>query len=257
MPKNWRGRNWHRPSKDFRPVNMVERDLPELEEALGHHFQHQTWLERALTHSSRRQEAAAMPGAEDNEKLEFLGDAVLGALVSEYLVTSFPDWSEGQLSKSRSRLVSATSLYPAARRLQLGRYLRLGRGEEKTGGREKPAVLADAYEAVVAALYLDAGLDAARKFVRSSLLEPALGAGAQQLGQPDHKSGLQELLQARGWPPAEYRVVNEKGPDHRKTFVVEVHVASRAVATGTGANKKEAEQAAAQLALEQLRGKDA
>ncbi len=236
---------------------MVESQLAELEAALGHRFRQRDWLECALTHSSRRQEAAATPGAEDNEKLEFLGDAVLGALVSEYLVTSFPDWSEGQLSKSRAKLVNATSLHGAARRLGLGRHLRLGRGEEKTGGREKTAVLADAYEAVVAAIYLDAGLDAARTFVRSSLLEPAMGAGAQQLGQPDHKSGLQELLQARGQPPAEYRVVSEKGPDHRKTFVVEVCVAGRAVASGAGANKKEAEQAAARLALEELRGKHA
>ena len=236
---------------------MVETQLAELEAALGHRFQQRDWLERALTHSSRRQEAAVTPGAEDNEKLEFLGDAVLGALVSEYLVTSFPDWSEGQLSKSRAKLVNATSLHAAARRLRLGPYLRLGRGEEKTGGREKPAVLADAYEAIVAAIYLDAGLDAARKFVRSSLLEPAMGAGAQQLGQPDHKSGLQELLQARGRPPAVYRVTSEKGPDHRKTFVVEVCVAGQPVASGMGANKKEAEQAAARLALEQLRGKDA
>lgn len=238
-------------------MSKVETELAELEAALGRRFRRRDLLERALTHRSRRQETPATPAAEDNEKLEFLGDAVLGALVSEYLVTSFPDWSEGQLSKSRAKLVNATSLYAAARRLHLGRYLRLGRGEEKTGGREKPAVLADAYEAVVAAIYLDAGLDAAREFVLSSLLKQAVGAEAHRLGQPDHKSGLQELLQARGRPPAEYRVVSEDGPDHRKTFVVEVCVAGRAIASGRGANKKEAEQAAARLALEQLRGKDA
>jgi len=234
---------------------MVGAELAELEEALGHHFRRPEWLKRALTHSSRRSETDAGEASEDNEKLEFLGDAVLGALVSEYLVMSFPRWGEGQLSKSRAKLVNAASLHGAARRLGLGRYLRLGRGEEKTGGREKSAVLADAYEAVVAAIYLDAGLEAARGFVRRSLLEGAIGEEAQRLGQPDHKSGLQEFLQARGLPPADYRVVRESGPDHRKTFVVEICLTGRAVASGTGANKKEAEQAAARQALEQLLGK--
>jgi ribonuclease-3 len=234
-------------------VNIVETQLAELEAALGHCFRQREWLERALTHSSRRREPPATIAGEDNEKLEFLGDAVLGALVSEYLVTSFPDWSEGQLSKSRAKLVNSHSLQAAARRLNLGQYLRLGRGEEKTGGREKSTVLADAYEAVVAAIYLDAGLDAAREFVRSSLLEETIGREAQHLGQPDHKSGLQEFLQARGHPPAEYRVVSESGPDHRKTFLVEVCMAGRVLGSAAGANKKEAEQAAARLALERLR----
>ena len=234
---------------------MVETKQAELEAALGHRFRRREWLERALTHSSRRPELDAGKASEDNEKLEFLGDAVLGALVSEYLLTRFPDWSEGQLSKSRARLVRAGSLHAAARRLGLGQHLRLGRGEEKTGGREKPAVLADAYEAVVAAIYLDAGLDAARNFVRRSLLEEAIGTEAHRLGQPDHKSELQEFLQAGGQSPADYRVVRETGPDHRKTFVVEVRVAGRAVASGAGKTKKEAEQAAARLALEQLLGK--
>ncbi|HJY87597.1 MAG TPA: ribonuclease III [Candidatus Acidoferrales bacterium] len=237
----------------MRSAATVDSGLASLEAALGHRFGEPGWLERALTHSSSRQEALGEKGAEDNEKLEFLGDAILGALVSEHLVREFPNWSEGQLSKSRARLVSAISLHAAARRLRLGRYLRLGKGEEKTGGREKPAVLADAYEAVVAAIYLDGGLDAAREFVRSSLLDHALGDGAQRLAQPDHKSGLQELLQGRGGPTAEYRVASESGPEHRKTFVVEVRLAGRVVATGSGASKKEAELAAARLALEQLR----
>jgi ribonuclease III len=239
-----------------RPAATVESGLASLEAALGHRFGEPRWLERALTHSSSRQEASGEAGTEDNEKLEFLGDAILGALVSEYLVKEFLDWSEGQLSKSRARLVSAASLHAAARRLELGRYLRLGKGEEKTGGRQKPAVLADAYEAVVAAIYLDGGLDAAREFVRSSLLDHAIGAGAQRLAQPDHKSGLQELLQGRGQPSAEYRVVSESGPEHRKTFVVEVCLAGRVVASGSGASKKEAELAAARLALERLRRKE-
>ncbi len=239
---------------------MVETEQAELETLLGHRFRQVEWLERALTHSSRLPELDAgkavedrfADAPEDNEKLEFLGDAVVGLLVSEYLATNFPRWSEGRLSKSRAELVNTASLHEAARRLGLGQYLRLGRGEEKTGGREKPAVLADAYEAVVAAIYLDAGLDAARGFVQRSLLDEVIGEVAQRLGQPDHKSGLQEFLQSRGLPPAEYRVVSEVGPDHRKTFVVEVWVGGRAIASGNGSSKKEAEQVAARLAREQL-----
>ncbi len=246
---------------------MVETEQAELETVLGHHFLEPAWLERALTHSSRLPELDRVAAEndigenreglvhEDNENLEFLGDAVLGLLVSEYLVAVFPDWSEGRLSKSRARLVNASSLHAAALRLQLGRYLRLGRGEENTGGREKPAVLADAYEAVVAAVYLDAGLDAARAFVSRSLLAEAIGQEAHRLGEPDHKSALQEHLQGRGLPPGDYRVAAETGPDHRKTFVVGVWVGGKSLATGTGATKKEAEQAAARMALERLQAR--
>jgi ribonuclease-3 len=134
----------------------------------------------------------------------------------------------------------------------LGKHLRLSRGEEKTGGRSKSAILADAYEAVVAAIYLDGGLDAARRFVRKSLIEGALTAAADALGRPDHKSALQELLQARGMPPCNYRVVDESGPDHEKTFCVEVRITTEIAAAGTGKTKKEAEQAAAVAALQQL-----
>ncbi len=221
-----------------------------LETALGHHFRQPELLERALTHRSLLPERGPGEEARSNEQLEFLGDAVLGFLVSEALVARFPDWSEGQLSKSRARLVNETALHAAAMRLDLGKHLRLGRGEEKTGGRAKPALLADAYEAIVAAIYLDAGLEAARAFLARSLLNEAIAEQAQRLGQPDHKSALQELLQARGLPPAKYRVVEESGPDHRKTFVVEVKHAGR-TARGAGSNKKEAEQAAAQAALQQ------
>ena len=173
-------------------------------------------------------------------------------LVSEHLIGAFPDWSEGQLSKSRARLVNAASLCSAARRLGLGEHLRLGRGEEKTGGRGKPALLADAFEAVVAAIYLDGGLPAAREFVGRALLEAAIEAEGSQLERSDHKSELREFLQARGLPAARYDVVREDGPDHRKTFWVEVSVDGRVSATGTGPSKKEAEQSAAEQALEQL-----
>ena len=235
---------------------MTETERTELEAAIGYRFRQPGWLERALTHSSRRQEHATAGLADDsNEKLEFLGDAVLGLIVSEHLVRAFPAWSEGTLSKTKARLVSAHTLHGAARRLQLGRYLQLGRGEEKTGGREKQTVLADAYEAVLAAIYLDGGLEAAARFVRLSLLEAEVAEQAATLGQADHKSALQEFLQGRGLRRAEYRVIKESGPDHRKRFVVEVSVAGRIAAASEGGSKKEAEQAAARLALEQLRAK--
>ena len=226
--------------------------LAELELVLGHEFRDPRWLLQALTHSSRIPERTAEDSPGDNEKLEFLGDAVLELLVSEELVRTFPDWREGQLSKSRARLVNAASLCTVAQRLGLGKHLRLSRGEEKTGGRSKPAILADAYEAVVAAIYLDAGLDAARRFVRKSLIEGAFTVAADSLGRPDHKSALQELLQARGMSPCNYRVVEEAGPDHEKTFRVEVRIGGEITAAGIGRTKKEAEQAAAVAALHQL-----
>lgn len=230
---------------------MAAADLTRLETDLGHTFADPKLLDRALTHRSVSPEPGAAPASGDNEQLEFLGDAVLGMLVSEELLRTFPGWSEGQLSKSRARLVNEASLASAARQIDLGKYLRLGRGEEKTGGREKPALLADALEAVVAALYLDAGLGAARAFVSRALVAGALESESISPGRSDHKSALQELLQAGGRGQAEYRVVEESGPDHRKTFLIEVR-ASGATATGSGRTKKEAEQDAARSVLERL-----
>src|SRR5271168_232255 len=194
----------------------------QLEERLGYRFRSPELLERALTHSSavpelraeRKEELAGAASVQDNERLEFLGDAVLELLAREYLLDSFPEWNEGQLSKGRARLVNAHSLQDAARRVNLGEHLRLGRGEEKTGGREKPALLADAFEAVLAAIYLDGGIEAARGFVHRALLQDAVEAEGHHLGMSDHKSALQELLQARGLPAARYRVVRETGPEH-------------------------------------------
>ena len=230
---------------------MGETELEPLETVLGHRFRQRQWLELALTHSTRRLEAAE---AADNERPEFLGDAVVGLLVSEYLAGAFPQWTAGQLSQARARIVSAESLSNAARVLNLGSYLRLGRGEEKTGGREKPTLLADTYEALVAALYHDGELEAARGFVERTLIHPAMQSAPQALGQPDEKSALQEYLQARGQAPAEYRVVNESGPDHRKSFRVEVVVSGTVLARAEGGSKKKAEQQAAAQALLELRG---
>jgi ribonuclease III len=231
-----------------------------LEERLGYKFSSRELLERALTHSSAIPElrgatlgetGTSTPPA-DNERMEFLGDAVLELLASEYLLANFPDWSEGQLSRSRARIVNASSLEAAARRLRLGEHLRLGRGEEKTGGREKQTLLADAFEAVVAAIYMDSGLGAARGVLRRVLFEHALEERGDRIAESDRKSALQEYLQARGEPPAEYRLAGESGPDHQKVFQIEVWINGECLARGEGSTKKEAEQRAASSALELL-----
>lgn len=239
----------------------MERSKEErLEEQLGYRFERPSLLERALTHSSAvpelRANAAAAGQAEaeieDNERFEFLGDAVLDLLASEYLLGRFPDWSEGQLSRSRARIVNEHALQLAARRVGLGDCLRLGKGEEKTGGREKHAILADALEAVVAAVYLDGGLLATRELLRHILFDRALEDSGERPWESDRKSALQEFLQRRGQPPAEYRLAGESGPDHEKLFVVEVWSQGECLASGEGNTKKEAEQKAAGDALDRL-----
>lgn len=227
---------------------MTDEERGELETILGHRFEHPERLERALTHRSHRQNS----NGTDNERLEFLGDRVLGLVVSEELCRLFPEWDSGKLSKGLARLVSASSVHSASRRLKIGGHLRLGPGEEKTGGREKKRLLADAYEAILGAIYLDGGLDAAAAFLHRTLLDPALSGHAGGLEKPDHKSALQEWLQQRGLGPVEYRVRSESGPEHQKTFEVEVWLAEKKWAASDGRTKKEAEQAAARLALETL-----
>lgn len=227
---------------------MTDDERSALEAMLGHHFEDPERLERALTHRSLRQEANGI----DNERLEFLGDRVLGLVASDRLFAQFPGWEAGKLSKGLARLVSATSIYTVARRLDLGRYLRLGHGEEKTGGREKKRLLADAYEAIVGALYLDAGLSTAAEFLHRTLIEPALACEANGLEELDHKSALQEWLQQRAMGPVSYRVRKESGPEHQKIFEVEVWHSDRRLAASEGTSKKQAEQAAARLALDQL-----
>jgi ribonuclease III len=233
-----------------------------LERRLGYRFERGELLARALTHRSALADSQGAGAPErdagaHNERLEFLGDAVLELIASESLVRAFPDWSEGQLSRSRARLVNARSLEEAARRLDLGKHLRLSKGEEKTGGRNKPGLLADAFEAIVAAIYLDGGLDAAREFLRRTLFRETLTGGGEELAESDRKSALQEFLQARGRPPAEYRIASERGPDHRKLFEVEVWVEGKRLAAGSGSAKKEAEQQAARAALEHLESSEA
>ncbi|MEO5822744.1 MAG: ribonuclease III [Vicinamibacteraceae bacterium] len=224
-----------------------------LEARIGHRFVDRTLLEHALTHRSRAHEDVT-GGVVDNESLEFLGDAVVGLVIAEALYREHPELDEGSKSKIRASLVSAGRLARLGEALGLGDHLLLGRGEEKTGGRRKTALLADATEAIVAAIHLDAGLEASAQFVRRELWEPfkAAGGGSAAVSASafDFKSALQERLQARGLGLPEYRVASERGPEHDKEFEVEVRVNGDVAATATGRSKKDAEQQAAQRALQ-------
>jgi ribonuclease-3 len=222
----------------------------ELESALRHTFRDRQRLQEALTHASSLNERKGSEPRGDNERLEFLGDAVLDLIISESLIQRYPEATEGALSKMRARLVSETALARVARRLGLGRFLRLGRGEELSGGREKSSLLADAFEAVVAAVYHDGGFEAARRCVLT-LLEPELAAELVS-GAVDYKTQLQEHCQQLFGQLPLYRVTRESGPDHRKVFQVELMINGRCYGDGTGKSKKEAEQQAAKMALEQL-----
>ncbi|HXH06750.1 MAG TPA: ribonuclease III [Vicinamibacterales bacterium] len=225
-----------------------------LERAIGYRFRNPALLEHALTHRSHVHEDAT-GGVIDNESLEFLGDAVLGFLVAELLFREFPDRDEGWKSKVKAWLVSEASLARLGTALDLGSHLILGRGEEKSGGRRKRALVADSFEALLAALYLDGGLDAARAFVERQyrdLIDEARRAASGLPFTADYKSTLQERLQALGRGLPAYRLVAETGPAHRRRFEVEVWVDERAVARGEGGSKKAAEQEAARRALEAL-----
>jgi ribonuclease-3 len=247
----------------------IKADLTALQAALGHTFKHPEMLERALTHSSHAHEEAKSPSAEgateklDNEQFEFLGDAVLGLVTSQLLFEKFPTFHEGQLSKLKAHLVSAEHLVSVATRIGLGQYLRLGRGEERSGGRTKGTLLSDAIEAVIAAMYLDAGLEKTREFIIRHILQSELeaitGEGENEFSLADYKSALQELLQSTGRQQPVYATVKEEGPDHRKTFTVEARIYVQGqskpeyVARAEGGTKKKAEQLAAKQALEHLR----
>ncbi len=246
-----------------------ESEIIALEESLGHQFQRRELLEQALTHSSQAREVEALgagsgvPGGGsrggDNEMLEFLGDAVLGLVTSEALFHRFPEFQEGHLSKLRAHLVGQRHLLRVAEQLQIGHYMRLGRGEEKSGGRNKASLLVDTLEAILAALYLDGGWPAARDFIVRVIVEPELAnmkLETSAMPVMDFKSALQEALQAKGGPQPVYALVKEEGPEHKKTFTVEVRLPEPAmghfVGRAQGATKKRAEQEAARQALEHL-----
>ena len=223
-----------------------------LQQAIGYRFRDRGLLEHAMTHTSRANEDVS-GGVRDNESMEFLGDAVLGFVVADVLFRDFPEYDEGQKSKMKASLVSTATLAQQAERLDLGEHMLLGRGEEKTGGRRKQALLADSYEALIAAIYLDGGVEPARAFIVREFGPLIAEARRTGVSDRDYKSALQELLQSRELPLPEYRLVGSIGPDHRKLFHVEVIVKGERIGDATGRSKKEAEQEAARAALEKLR----
>jgi len=232
-------------------VTRLRDEFAELEDAIGYRFRDRGLLEHALTHTSRANEDVT-GGVFDNESLEFLGDAVLGFVIADVLFRECPDFDEGRKSKAKAAVVSTTALAKLAERLRLGEHLLLGRGEEKTGGRFKQALLADAYEALIAAIYLDGGVEHVRAFIVREFSDALADARQAEVAGGDYKSALQERLQAAEQPLPEYRLAATRGPDHRKEFEIEVVVAGEAIARAVGASKKDAEQEAARQALEKL-----
>jgi ribonuclease-3 len=241
----------HRTELQSGQLVRLRDEFETLQAAVGYRFRDRGLLEHAMTHTSRANEDAS-GGVMDNESLEFLGDAVLGFVVADLLFREFPEHDEGEKSKMKAILVSTATLARVAERLGLGDHLLLGRGEEKTGGRRKQALLADGYEALIAALYLDGGVEEARAFIVRELGSFVEELRRDGVSAQDYKSALQELVQGRNRPLPEYRVVGAVGPDHQKRFDVEVLVAGEPLARATGPSKKEAEQEAARLALSRL-----
>ncbi len=220
--------------------------IGKFEEIIGYKFRDRSLIEHALTHSSYANEKK-LPGG-SNERLEFLGDSVLSIVVSEYLYTHLSHIAEGELTKLRASLVCEKSLHIFAQKIQLGEFLKLGKGEENTGGRERPSILADAFEAVIAAIYLDGGFEPAARHILRFMPEDL-----QTRRKPvfnDFKTILQEIVQKNPEEMVEYSLVGEEGPDHNKRFVVEVCLNSNVIGRGKGRSKKEAEQLAAKEALE-------
>lgn len=228
---------------------LTKEHLTELQNTIGYSFEKPEYLRRALMHSSY------VPGVGgDNERMEFLGDAVLELCVSEELFFRFPSMQEGQLTKSRASIVCEAALFEAAKGIKLGEYLLLGRGEDASGGREKPSILSDAFEAVIAAIYLDGGFAHARAFIHRFVL-PLLDLSAPVF-EKDHKTRLQELIHAKTHgKQVTYRLVGETGPDHNKTFTMQAMLDGEVLGSGQGHSKQSAGQAAAKDALSRLEAK--
>jgi len=229
-------------------------EFESLQRAIDYRFRDRGLLEHAMTHTSRANEDVS-GGVVDNESLEFLGDAVLGFVIADLLFREFPGTNEGQKSKMKAMLVSTATLARQAERLSLGDHLILGRGEEKTGGRRKQALLADGYEALIAAIYLDGGVEQARAFVQREFAALVADAREHGLAGQDHKSALQEYSQSNELPLPDYRLAGTLGPDHRKLFQMQVVMGGEVLGEGSGPSKKEAEQEAARVTLEKLRAR--
>ena len=222
--------------------------IKDLENAIGYRFQNITLLQNALTHSSYANERWHN-SLMSNERLEFLGDSVLGMVVAEYLYRTFPDRPEGELTRMRADMVCEKTLAAVAGRIGLGKHLMLGNGEEQGGGRTRESILADAVESVIAAAFLDGGMNAARKFIEQFIL---VEVPVKKLHNADYKTALQELVQQKKNQTLSYRLTGESGPDHDKRFDVEVSLNGKVVGAGSGSSKKRAEQMAARSALERL-----
>lgn len=220
--------------------------MKNFEALIGHRYKNIELLKEALTHSSYANEGKK--NSKNNERLEFLGDSVLSIIVAEHLFTHYKHLPEGELTKLRASLVCEKSLHKFAKKIGLGDYLYLGKGEENTGGRERPSILADAFEAVIASIYLDDGLESAKEFVLKFVPEHIDMNTVSVLS--DYKTALQEIIQKNREEKIEYVLVDEVGPDHNKSFLVEVHLNSNVIGTGKGRSKKQAEQYAAKEALE-------
>ncbi|HEY3128817.1 MAG TPA: ribonuclease III [Acidobacteriota bacterium] len=232
-------------------MNGGSSDFRTLEQALRYQFKNISLLQRALTHKSYCYERPE-EGSSHYESLEFLGDAILGFIISDLIFQQIPLSTEGELSKIKAHLVSARNLIQFADRLELGCFLRLSHGEEKTGGRTKKALLVDAFEAVIAAIYLDGGIEAARAFIEGEFGPSLQDVGSHTFTSPDYKSRLQERLHQLNHTEPAYVLVQELGPDHRKHFVVEVVSGTDVLAQGEGRTKKEAQQNAAEAALQKM-----
>ena len=224
--------------------------MQELEKKLNYTFRNPELLHEALSHSSYANEHRSA-GRRSNERLEFLGDSVLGFVTAEFLFVQHPDLPEGDLTRIRAALVCEQSLYEVARKLDLGAYLKLGRGEEAGGGRQRTSILADATEAVFAAVYLDGGIGAASDLIHRVLLDAEKEEAVEERRR-DYKTALQELIQRQADQVLSYRMIGEEGPDHDKTFRAQVLLNDQPVGTGSGHSKKEAEQSAAKDALSRL-----
>jgi ribonuclease-3 len=222
-----------------------------LEDKLGYRFRRPELLARALTHRSRWSEEAHPREHRDNEQLEFLGDSILGFVVSEFLFEHYPECREGQLSQRKAHLVSSSHLHVCAVKLGLGQFLLLGRGEERSGGRERKSLLSDAVEAVIAAIHLDGGIEPARSFIREHILASAETGDLDAVAALNYKSVLQEKAQAVGLSTPKYVTVSAAGPEHAKVFTVEARLGDR-VSRASGTSKKSASQRAAQLLIDQL-----
>ena len=246
----------HRDDSAATVIRPFGREFEPLEQIIGYRFRDRGLLEHALTHRSRVHEDAS-GGVFDNESMEFLGDSILGFVIADMLFRQFPQHNEGQKSKLKASIVSAASLARLGERINLGEYLILGRGEEKTGGRRKHALIADSYEALIAAIYLDGGYEPVRGFIRrqfQDLIDEARRTGAEAAFTADYKSALQELLQRQGKGLPIYRLAAELGPAHRRRFEVELLVGGEVMTRGEGRSKKDAAQEAAKVALAILNG---